>query len=117
MKFKDRLKDLRQTKALTQSDLANAIQSTKQAISQYERGIRRPDFETLNALCDFFNVSTDYLLGKSDVTLRFVDTEGLKALEENIKTLRQDQKDLLADFETLTADQQDAVRNIIKHIA
>lgn len=80
MEFKDRLKELRQAKNLTQSDLAEAIKSTKQAISQYERGIRRPDFETLEALCDQFNVSSDYLLGKSDVTVRLLNSEELKLL-------------------------------------
>lgn len=81
MAFKERLKDLRISRNMTQGDLADAIGNTKQAISQYERGVRQPDFETLEALCDFFNVSSDYILGKSSVTMRFVDSNELKLLD------------------------------------
>ena len=89
MEFKDRLRELRKVKGLTQSDLADAVKTTKQAISQYERGVRRPDFGTLESLCDYFNVSSDYILGKSDVTVRLVDSDGLKKLDDQIiKALR-----------------------------
>jgi len=82
MEFKDRLRDLRKSIGLTQPELAEVVKTTKQAISQYERGVRRPDFETLESLCDYFNVSSDYILGKSDVTVRFVDSDGLKKLDD-----------------------------------
>jgi len=82
MEFKDRLRDLRKSIGLTQPELADVVKTTKQAISQYERGVRRPDFETLESLCDYFNVSSDYILGKSDVTVRLVDSDGLKKLDD-----------------------------------
>ncbi|MBP5170319.1 MAG: helix-turn-helix transcriptional regulator [Oscillospiraceae bacterium] len=116
MEFKDRLRELRQTKGFTQTELADAIQTTKQAISQYERGVRRPDLDTLAALGDCFNVSTDYLLGKSDVTLRLVDSEGIKALEETSRYLREDQKAILDAFNELTAENQDIIRNIMNQL-
>ena len=83
MEFKDRLRELRKTKNITQSDLAEIMKTTKQAISQYERGVRRPDFNTLELLCDYFNVSSDYILGKSDITLRLVDSDGIKKLDDS----------------------------------
>ena len=52
-------------------------------VSQYERGVRRPDIDTLELIADFFNVSTDYLLGTSDVTLRFVDSDDLAILSSS----------------------------------
>lgn len=81
--FKDRLKHLRTLAGYSQQDLANIMNVTKQTISQYERGVREPDYDNLLALCDIFNVSTDYLLGISDKTVRFLDTEDLEAVEGN----------------------------------
>lgn len=81
--FSDRIKSLRLQHNLTQNDLAEKIKVNKQTISQYERGVRRPDFDTLNELCDFFNVSSDFLLGKSDVTVRLLDMDSLSVLSDN----------------------------------
>ena len=61
-----RLKQIREEKGLSQNELAKKINMTQQRISSYEKGIREPDIETLKILADFFNVSIDYLLGKTD---------------------------------------------------
>lgn len=79
--YSNRIRELREAKSLSQDQLAEKLNVTKQAISQYERGVRKPSMPMLEALCDFFNVSSDYLLGKDDVTVRLVDADGLKALE------------------------------------
>ncbi|KMY62993.1 transcriptional repressor of PBSX s [Geobacillus stearothermophilus] len=62
----DRLRKLRQEKKLTQEELGKKINVTKVSISGYENGNRTPDTETLQKLADFFNVTTDYLLGRTD---------------------------------------------------
>ncbi|WP_126990601.1 helix-turn-helix domain-containing protein [Candidatus Kurthia intestinigallinarum] len=62
----DRLKKLRKEKKLTQQDLASKINVTHVSISGYESGRRSPDTDTLQKLADYFEVSTDYLLGRSD---------------------------------------------------
>lgn len=80
--FKDRLRELRLQKNYSQQDLADRIKVTKQTISQYERGVREPDYDNLLALCDVFNVSTDYLLGKDDVTMRLLDADALRKMDE-----------------------------------
>lgn len=70
--FKDRLKELRIEKGLTQQALADMITvhgpegMHGMSISGYERGVRKPSFEVLDALADIFNVSLDYLLGNTD---------------------------------------------------
>ena len=79
--FPERLRELRAQRGFSQQDLADRTDQTKQAISQYERGVRRPDMDMLLALCDIFNVSLDYLTGKEDVTPRLVDNNGLRVLE------------------------------------
>lgn len=58
------LRKLRKDDNLTQTQLANALGLAFSTISMYERGIREPDFETLEAIADYFNVSMDCLHGK-----------------------------------------------------
>jgi len=61
-----RLKELRNKKKLTQKQLAEKINVTHVSISGYESGNRSPDTDTLQRLADFFEVSTDYLLGRTN---------------------------------------------------
>lgn len=75
----DRLKQLRTRKKLTQSELGKQINVTKVSISGYENGNRTPDTDTLERLADFFGVSTDYLLGRSNMAEIGMDTNLNKA--------------------------------------
>ena len=63
MPMKLRLKEASQRKGLKQIELAELIHITRQGYSLYERGERRPDLETMIALAQALEVSTDYLLG------------------------------------------------------
>lgn len=63
----NRLKMLRTEKKITQEELGKFVNVTKVSISGYENGNRTPDTETLQKLADYFDVSTDYLLGRTDV--------------------------------------------------
>lgn len=63
----NRLKQLRLEKGLLQSDIAKIINKTDRAVGQYEREERDPSSETWSILANYFNVSLDYLLGKSDI--------------------------------------------------
>ena len=60
-----RLKEARKQKGLKQKEVAAHIQMAAHSYQQYEGGQRRPDFETLVALADLFDVTTDYLLGRT----------------------------------------------------
>lgn len=64
--FSDRLKSLRAEKNLKQSELAAIIGVRNTAISMMESGERGPSAEVLCALADYFNVSLDYLVGRTD---------------------------------------------------
>lgn len=66
MKFGNRLKTLRLSKDMTQEELGRLLGKTKNSISQYETGKREPDLETLMIISEYFNVTLDYLLGKTD---------------------------------------------------
>lgn len=61
-----RLKQLRKKKRLSQQALATALDMSQNSISRYETGEREADYNTLIAFADFFNVSIDFLLERTD---------------------------------------------------
>lgn len=66
MTFSERLKQLRISNDLTLKDVASKIGMSLMAYAHYEHGDREPSLETLKKLCDLFDVSADYLIGRSD---------------------------------------------------
>ena len=61
-----RLKELRLSKGLTTTQLAAELKCTNQTISHYERGDREPSKDILIKIADYFDVSVDYLLGRTE---------------------------------------------------
>ncbi len=61
-----RLKELRTKKHISQVKLAMDLGMNQNSISRYETGEREADYETLIAFADYFGVSVDYLLGRTD---------------------------------------------------
>lgn len=61
-----RLKELREEKSISQLKLAMDLNMNQNSISRYENECRQADYETLIAIADYFNVSIDYLLGRTD---------------------------------------------------
>lgn len=61
-----RLKQLRIEKGKTQKEMAKDLGTTDVSIGRYEAGAREPKTDILNALADYFDVTTDYLLGRID---------------------------------------------------
>ncbi len=66
MNFAEMSKQLRQSKNLTQKELASALKVSKACISMIEIGKNEPTANTLIRYADFFACSTDYLLGRED---------------------------------------------------
>lgn len=64
--FHERLVSLRKSQSLTQKQLAVAVALSELAIQHYESQRRKPAFDVLIALADYFDVSLDYLVGRSD---------------------------------------------------
>jgi len=62
-----RLKKMRSSTPYTQAQLADTLGVARTTYAMYEQGKREPDHETLNKIADYFNVSTDYLLGRTDI--------------------------------------------------
>ena len=63
--FKKRLKQLREAKKMTQSELSNELNIGRASISNYELGTRIPDASVLVSIAEYFNITTDYLLGST----------------------------------------------------
>ena len=61
-----RLKQLRKQKNINQVKLAMELETTQNTISRYETGDREADYATLIKIADYFNVSIDYLLERTD---------------------------------------------------
>ena len=81
---KNRIEELRKARKLSQSELANKIGVTRQAVSAYETGKRVPKPDIMDKLSEAFDVSIPYILGYTD------DEAGINS-----------EKDLLAAFEKL----------------
>lgn len=73
MKFNERLRALRESKKLTQQNLADILSISKSTYVKYERGEREPKFDTLAELSRFYEVSIDYILGHSNESNRDMD--------------------------------------------
>lgn len=61
-----RLKELREKRGISQLKLAMDLGLTQNSVSRYESGVREADYKTLIGLADYFNVSIDYLLERTD---------------------------------------------------
>lgn len=62
-----RLKQLREQRGWSQTELAQKIGVSKQTIHEYELGRKSPSRENLSALADVFNTSVDYLMGRTNI--------------------------------------------------
>ncbi len=65
-KFSKRIKELRESRGLSQEALGKIIGVKRYSVYTYEKGRNYPDIPRLIALADYFDVTTDYLLGRTD---------------------------------------------------
>ena len=114
MKMGGRIRQLRNEKGLTQTELGKHLNIGKSTVSQYETDTNMPDSDMILKLSEFFNVSTDYILCRTDnrratsdptlddeitqimkdlgpdITLQFYDLKGMTHEEkENLKIFLQ----------------------------
>lgn len=103
--FSDKLKKLRMEKELDQPSLGKLFSLSKQSISAYEKGKGMPNPDTIERMADYFCVSTDYLLDRTDN--RYL------LLEENAVYRTDGERELLESAKKLSPKQFDAVLNLI----
>ena len=107
--FGDRLRDLREGRDLKQRDVANDLFISNKVLSSYERNIAFPSLDMFKKICEYYNVSADYLL-QTDIKKAedepAADTSRLGALTPG-------QARLLSYYERLDRENQDAVRGLM----
>lgn len=63
MEIAEKIKSLREDKDLTQQDIADILDTTRQQVYKYENGLQEMPVSRLAKLCRFYGVSADYILG------------------------------------------------------
>lgn len=101
-----RVRELREQRYLNQKGIAQKINVSQSTISAYEIGERTPDLETLIKLADFFDVSIDYLVGRSETKRNISQSDLTTAELEHLLLFRQ-----------LTENQQEKVRAYMDGLA
>ena len=111
-KYGLRLKQLREQAGYSQEELAKLLNTSRSRIGMYEQGRRQPDFEMQEAIADLFNVSFDYLFGRSEQDIL---AEQLASLA-NDPTEIKDFLDFYEDYKHLDQKSRDAVWNLLKSL-
>ena len=110
MKFAEILREERLNLGLNQVEFAKIFNVTKQTVSNWENGNRNPDSATLSKLADYFGVTVDYLLGRTDE--RTINKEKVK-LDSSIKTIAAHR---LGNVEDLDDDAIEKINEYIEFI-
>lgn len=100
----DRIKELRKSKNLTQTDLGKILGVGKTTISMYENGNSTPNDEIKLKISEYFDVSLDYLLGKIETHSKFKDDEITIALHNDV------------DYDDLPQEAKDESYNFIDYV-
>lgn len=112
-----RLKELRQNLHCTQEKIANDLNIARTTYRNYENGDREPSLDFLIKIADYFDISLDYLLGRQNNNLLFIDSlsPAKKELISMIKGLNEDETFVAIGMIAKLANQSiDEVMNKIK---
>ena len=109
------LKELRKSRKLLQKDLARYLQVAESTYSYWEQGKFEPDTETLKKLADYFNVSVDYLLGRTE-NKETVSTENLFKTKKAPESLSDDEQELLKQYNLLDSHSKTALLELAKNL-
>jgi transcriptional regulator with XRE-family HTH domain len=93
--FPERLRQARELRRLSQAELASRAELQPSAVSHFETGTRRPSFDNLRRLADALQVSTDYLIGRSESPSGAPTAD---VLYRNIERLSASDRDFAADM-------------------
>lgn len=93
------LKELRNQKGWTQADLSAMLKVSPSTVGMWEQGRREPDYDYLTRIADIFEVSTDYLLGRSEINQN--------------QSLSKEHLNLLKDYDSLGTDGQSLLKGIM----
>lgn len=93
--MKLKLKELRSIKGVTQRKIADELFCSIESYSRYEKGHRNPSLELLVQMADYFDVTTDYLLGRENISAQALTEYEMKLIEAARKADDRAKKDAL----------------------
>lgn len=93
MSFGQTLYNLRTSRNITQAELANYLKISKSLISMYERNQRKPSFEILEGIADFFNVDMNTLYGMDTATLLKASKKDERDIQKRLQSILDDLDD------------------------
>ena len=96
-----KLKNLRLAQRISQKDLAEILGISQQTIASWEIGRTEPSNDNLKMIANYFNVTTDYLLGNE---------------KESTPPITNEEKTLLADFKSLTVEGKHTLLNVLSSL-
>ena len=102
--FQERIKELRKMAKLTQKHVAEKLDMPQSLYSNLERGIKQANQKRLKQFSDFYDVSTDYLLGNTDIKSKTLETD----LNKTLDTVRS------FDGKPMTDSDREVIREILK---
>lgn len=93
----ERLRTLRNEKGYTLLYVADKLGLSEATLSNYEKSTRKPDWETINQLADFYNVSTDYLMGRTNIRSTVEDINSKNSVSMDFENVDEALKFILED--------------------
>lgn len=100
--FGELLSEIRKDRHMTQKDLANILHVSVSTISNYEKDVHLPDVDKLTDIADFFDVTTDYLLSRTDSNIS-------PSVFQTMALAGRPVRDVLRMMQTLSYEQQRAL--------
>ena len=114
--FCERLKHLRSDKKITGKELADALGISREAVSKWEIGRNYPNQEILNSLATYFDVSTDYLLGRTDDPHPF-PPEDTRTIEERWNDPKNEfLYAMYGEVQDMTDEQKEELLNFVDYL-
>ena len=103
----ERIKELRENINVSQSKLANDLLIGQSTMSEYENGVKQPPISVLIKIADYFNVSLDYLAGRTNIKMT------IPTLQDKLVT-ESGNKVSISDIIQLDSNEKEAIINLIK---
>ncbi|WP_079475584.1 helix-turn-helix domain-containing protein [Marinococcus halophilus] len=118
--LKERLYSLRKESGLNQTELAKKLGVGRTTYAMYEQGRRNPDYDTLSDIADFYGVTADYLLGRSNNRNLTKEQEEFQKGKANfdekhgLNDLSKESREFARRYENLTQEQRDEIERILE---
>lgn len=108
----NRLKKIREDKDLKQTEVAKAVHITNKVLSSYERNISLPTIDTLVDLCNYYHVSSDFIL-QTDYLTSHSDSKTNAHSQNVVSQLNAEQKRVLYYYDRLNEENRDAIKGLM----